>query len=63
MVMSGITFLNTIDKVTVHKIDWDYTECVTYSTNYHIKKSCNLGSRNYAWGRGEGGILTKFVHH
>ena len=24
--------------LTKHKIDWDSAECVTYSTNYYIKK-------------------------
>ena len=32
-VISGITFLDTIDR-TKHKINWDSAECVTYSTNY-----------------------------
>ena len=26
------------DRITKHKIDWDSAECVTYSTNYYIKK-------------------------
>ena len=32
--VSGITFLNTMHRLTKYKIDWDSAECITYSTNY-----------------------------